>query len=96
MAGALVIFTAAAEAGPIGNACKASGRAGASRALCGCIQAVANQTLTRSDQRAAAAFFADPHRSQELRQSDRASDERFWKRYKAFGAAAERRCTRRS
>jgi hypothetical protein len=41
----------------------------------------------------AATFFSDPHRSQEIRQSDRSSHEVFWKRYKKFGARAQQMCS---
>lgn len=81
-----------AQAGAIENACVDSGRRGATRSLCTCIQTVADKTLTRRDQRVAAGFFKDPHRAQELRQSDRNRDEDFWLRYKAFGSAASRSC----
>ncbi len=78
--------------GPISQACLASDRTARSRALCGCIQAVANQTLGGSDQRRAASFYSDPQRAQEVRQSDRSSDEAFWEAYKAYGARAEQIC----
>ena len=82
----------AALAGPIELACLRSDRAAANRSLCGCIQNVADRVLTGREQRLAAKFFKDPHLSQEVRQSDRASDEAFWLRYKAFGATAEANC----
>ena len=82
----------AAVAGPIESACNASSRPAASRALCNCIQQVANQTLTRGDQREAARFFRDPQRAQDVRMSKRDNDNAFWQRYRAFGAAAEARC----
>ena len=78
--------------GPIEKACLKAGRAGTSRELCGCIQDVANATLTRTEVRRAAKFFNDPHMAQELRQSDRRSDEAFWERYKLFGETAETYC----
>jgi len=37
-------------------------------------------------------FFADPHRAQEVRQSDNPRDEAFWQRYKAFASRAENIC----
>ncbi|PQO23630.1 hypothetical protein C2I36_06640 [Rhodobacteraceae bacterium WD3A24] len=76
-----------AAAGPIESACLRSER-GADRALCGCIQSVADRTLARSEQRQAARFFRDPQRAQDVRMSDRD----FWARYTAFGSAAERSC----
>ncbi|MBR9650870.1 hypothetical protein IT775_07020 [Thalassobius aquimarinus] len=82
-----------AQAGPIDRACMASPRQQKSWALCRCIQHVANQTLSRSDQRRAAKFFRDPHKAQEVRQSDSRSNERFWLRYKEFGATAAAICS---
>jgi len=79
-------------AGTIENACNRSDRDAANRQLCGCIQDVADLTLERGDQRLAASFFSDPHRAQEIRQSDRASHESFWRRYKNFGQTAEVYC----
>ncbi|MEM6619472.1 MAG: hypothetical protein AAF631_09235 [Pseudomonadota bacterium] len=90
--GALTLTVAApVNAGRIERACNASDRS-ASRALCSCIQRVADQKLTRTDQRLAAQFFADPQLAQDTRQSDDTRKEAFWKRYKAFGAAATRSC----
>ncbi|MAQ86406.1 hypothetical protein [Psychromarinibacter halotolerans] len=87
-----VVSAGAANANAIERACLSSARAGASPQLCGCIQAVADRTLSSSDQRMAARFFKDPHMAQEIRQSDNASHEVFWKRYKVFGATAESHC----
>ncbi|WP_380057237.1 hypothetical protein ACFE33_04025 [Falsihalocynthiibacter sp. SS001] len=70
-----------------------SNRKQASRPLCGCIQDVADMMLSRKEQKMAAKFFEDPHRAQEVRQSDRSSDERFWLRYKEFGNTARTFCT---
>ncbi|MDH3263196.1 MAG: hypothetical protein OEM24_04290 [Paracoccaceae bacterium] len=80
-----------ALAGPIERACNTSGRA-ASQRLCSCIQQAADLTLTQRDQTRAAKFFRDPHQAQEIRQSDRRSDEAFWQRYRAFGDTAEAFC----
>ncbi|MFT6607057.1 MAG: hypothetical protein ACJA2X_002260 [Halocynthiibacter sp.] len=82
-----------AEAGAIERACIRSDRKAANRSLCGCIQNVADQVLSNSDQRLAAKFFKDPQRSQDIRQSNNSSHEVFWKRYKAFGATAEQSCS---
>lgn len=78
-------------AGPIERACLGSARAPAP-ALCGCIQQVADATLTRRDQRAAARFFSDPGRAEDVRMSTRQSDNAFWARYRQFGSAAETQC----
>ena len=95
---ALVLTTAPmvptqADAGVITRACMKADRKAASRRLCGCIQAAANKTLSRSDQRLASKFFKDPHKAQEVRQSDRSSHEVFWKKYKHFGKTAEAYCS---
>ncbi len=81
-----------AEARGIQNACVRSDRAGANPALCSCIQQVANQHLTRRDQRQAARFFRDPDRAQQVRMSRTDNDRAFWQRYRAFADAAEARC----
>jgi hypothetical protein len=60
--------------------------------LCACIQAAANRTLTRRDQKLAASFFDDPDKAEEIRMSDRENHEAFWRRYKAFGALAASVC----
>ena len=78
--------------GPISTACLQAGRKAANSRLCGCVQAEANRALSSKDQALAATFFADPHRAQEVRQSDNGGHEAFWKRYKAFAARAERTC----
>lgn len=91
-AAVLAVTAGSAYAGPINSACMASGKSRASSQLCGCIQQVADRTLSASDQRMAAKFFADPHRAQVVRQSDRERDEAFWQRYRYFGAAAEASC----
>ena len=77
----------------IERACLKSDRGQGNRSLCGCIQDAANLTLTSRDQRLAATFFSDPHRAQEVRQSDRRSDEAFWERYRNFGQTAETFCS---
>ncbi len=93
IAAAAVVLTAPlAMAGPIDSACVRSDRARGNAPLCGCIQQVANQTLSRSDQRRAASFFQDPHRAQEVRMSKSDSDNAFWARYKRFTSAAEAYC----
>lgn len=82
----------ASSNGAVSRACNGSDRSAANPALCGCIQRVANQTLSASDQRRAARFFRDPHESQETRMSDNRGDEAFWLRYKNFGNQAARYC----
>ena len=89
--GAAKIFQSKAS-GPISRACMASDRKARSPALCGCIQSVANQSLSGGDQRLAASFYSDPHKAQEIRQSDNLNNERFWKKYKAYGQKAAVSC----
>ncbi len=84
---------AASAAGVIDRACRSSGRTAATPQMCRCIQAVANDSLSRSDRKKAAKFFQDPHLAQVVRQSDRRSDETFWRRYKAFGERARLTCS---
>ncbi|WP_255418600.1 hypothetical protein [Paracoccus sp. JM45] len=91
-AATVMLTTPMAMAGPIDSACVRSDRARGNAPLCGCIQQVANQTLSRSDQRKAASFFRDPHRAQEVRTSKRDSDNSFWRRYRSFATQAERLC----
>ena len=81
-----------ATAGPIETACLRSGRDGASRALCGCIQNVADQTLRGGDQRRAAKFFRDPDLAHKTWVSQKPADDAFWDRYKEFGSMAEAYC----
>jgi len=93
IAAAILVATAAiAQAGPIESACNKSDRRASTRALCGCIQDVADATLTGADQRLAAKFFGDPHMAQEIRQSHKAAHEAFWQKYKLFGQTAETFC----
>lgn len=91
---ALVLTTPFAVAGPIDSACVRSERGAGNGRLCGCIQQVADQTLSRGDQRRAAAFFRDPQEAQNVRMSKRDADNAFWARYKNFAAAAEAYCAR--
>jgi hypothetical protein len=81
-----------ATAGPIERACLRSDRDAANRAVCSCIQQVADMTLTGSDQRKASKFFSDPERAQDVFLSKREADDEFWDRYKNFGATAEAYC----
>ncbi|MEO0391125.1 MAG: hypothetical protein AAF218_09320 [Pseudomonadota bacterium] len=80
--------------GPIATACQQAGRKAASRAQCGCVQAVADMELSAADQRRGAGFFSDPHGLQEVRQSSQsiAANGRFWAAWKAYGERAKRLC----
>ncbi len=81
------------SSGPISQACLASDRKARSRELCGCIQAVADQTLSGAQQRRAVAFYTDPHLAQQVRQSDSSTDERFWEAYAAYAERAQNTCS---
>lgn len=81
-------------AGPIESACNRSDRPSANRALCRCIDQVARQHLTRSEQRRAARFFRDPQMAQDIRMSRAPGDAEFWRNYRDFGRAAEAACAR--
>lgn len=92
LASAIALITSPIYAGSIERACNKSDRKAANRAKCSCIQQVANVKLTRTEQRIAAKFFKDPQKAQDLRQSDKPSNERLWKRYKAWGNQAAKQC----
>lgn len=79
--------------GPLQRACMAQGRKAANAQRCGCIQAVADQSLSSAEQRRGVKVFKDPHKLQEWRQSDRTGDNDFWSVWKAFGQNAERSCS---
>lgn len=78
--------------GPISRACLASDRKARSRELCGCVQAVADQTLTGGQQAKAVKFYSDPQKAQDIRQSKRPGDKAFWKAYSDYGKRAEQTC----
>lgn len=78
--------------GPLQRACLAQDRKAANSARCGCIQAVADQQLSSAEQRRGVRVFKDPHKLQEWRQSDRASDNAFWRVWKAYGQSAAKVC----
>ena len=81
-----------AASGPISRACLSSDRKARNRQLCGCIQAAADRTLSKSDQTLAASFYSDPQKAQDVRQSDRSRDEIFWQKYKNYSETAEAIC----
>ena len=90
----LPLTTGIAIAGPIERACMSSDRAAGNRALCGCIQQVADMTLRGGDQRRAASFFNDPDKAHATWISQTSADDAFWDRYKNFGTTAEAYCAR--
>jgi hypothetical protein len=79
--------------GPIKRACLAQDRSAATSSRCGCVQAVADRELTNAQQRRGVKAFKDPHKMQQWRQSDRASDNAFWDVWKAYGQTAARLCS---
>ena len=81
------------QANPIERACLQSPRDAATPALCSCIGNAAERTLTRGQMREGARFFADPQRAQDVRQSDRRSDEEMWRAWRSFGETAEAMCS---
>lgn len=94
VASAILLTAPFAMAGPIDSACAKSDRGARSGGLCGCIQQVADMTLSRGDQRQAAAFFRNPDQAQQIRASKRDADNAFWGRYKKFATTAEAYCAR--
>ena len=78
--------------GPIYDACQRQNRKAANRSRCGCVQAVADMSLSQADQKRGAGYFRDPGKLQEVRQSDGRANERFWKAWKAYGERAEGLC----
>lgn len=88
------VWAQPSAASAIERACITSDRGPGQRSLCRCIQQAADLTLTSKDQKLAATFFKDPHRAQEIRQSNSRRHEAFWQRYKSFGQTAETFCRR--
>ena len=84
----------AAAAGPIERACNRSDRPTANRALGRCVDSVARDMLTRSEQRRAARMFRNPDETQRIRMSRNDNDREFWRRYREWGTSAEARCAR--
>ncbi|WP_170331329.1 hypothetical protein [Ruegeria arenilitoris] len=87
------VAPAPSEAAQIKRACLASDRSAATRSRCSCIQRVADQALTRSDQKTVAKWFTDPHQAQVLKMSKTARDDALWDRYQAFGQMAQAICS---
>jgi len=78
--------------GTIEKACLRADRPAATRALCGCIQSVADATLNSSDQRRGAKLFAEPEESQAVKMSNRRADELFWAKWERFADGAVKYC----
>ncbi|SHG90767.1 hypothetical protein [Marivita hallyeonensis] len=80
------------SSGPISRACLTSDRKARNSRLCGCIQTVADRSLSGADQRKAARFFRDPQRAMDVKMSKTPSDDAFWERYTAFATRSETSC----
>ncbi|QFS81783.1 hypothetical protein FIU97_03245 [Roseivivax sp. THAF40] len=78
--------------GPIYSACMASDRKARNRALCGCVQASADATLSGGDQRRASRFFRDPQEAHDVKYSQTPRDDAFWDRYENLVDRSERYC----
>ncbi len=78
--------------GEISRACLAADRDAANPQLCGCVQSVANQTLSQRDRSRVADFMANPEVANDTRRSDTRADEAFWDRYRAFIDASRQAC----
>ena len=91
------MFAAAAPVvaapGVINRACQKADRNAATPRLCGCIQKVANSSLSMGERRKVAKWFKDPAKAEKVRMSARGWDELLWKRYKAFGQRAREQCS---
>jgi len=78
--------------GTIEKACLNANRPATTRALCGCIQQVADATLSSREQRKGAKLFADPDLSQATKISNSRSDVLFWEKWQRFADTAVRHC----
>ncbi|WP_170554568.1 hypothetical protein [Ruegeria profundi] len=92
-AASLTAVAPVVDASQIKRACLASDRQAATRARCSCIQRVADQALTRSDQKTVSKWFTDPHQAQQLKMSQTARDDALWDRYQNFGQMAQAICS---
>ncbi len=93
----LMTFTTLAACGPrvsgeVAQACVASDRRAANSTLCSCVQSVASQTLSRSDQARLVTFFENPETANDIKINDSRSADAFWERYRAFTRQAEQSC----
>lgn len=88
----LVGVASAVSAGPVERACVNSARAKGNSALCGCVQKVADVTLSGKDQLMVAQFFLSPDKAEEVRMQSTPSANAFWDRYTLFGEQAEMAC----
>lgn len=91
LAAAFLAVPTSVQANPIERACMASER-DAARSLCSCIGDAASNTLSRSQMREGARWFDEPQRAQDVRQSDRESDEAMWSAWRTFSSLAQQSC----
>lgn len=78
--------------GPIKTACTRQSQRTVSYEKCGCVQAAADLTLSASQQKRSAEFFADPEKLQKMKLSDSPANERFWTVWAQFAQTAEEMC----
>lgn len=78
--------------GPIKTACTRQRERTVSVEKCGCVQAAADLTLSASEQKRSAEFFADPEKLQKMKLSDTPANERFWDVWAQFADTAEQMC----
>lgn len=92
LGGIAVAPLSATAGGMIETACLRSDRPAANRALCGCLQKVANAVLSASQQKRGASFFTDPNKAQEVKASQRPADDAFWARWELFAETSVKHC----
>ena len=90
----ILLFAGAANAGAVERACMKSGKQAANSSLCKCIDASARTTLSMSDQNLAGRLIRRPELVERIKDSDRPTNEKFWKEYMEFIKVAESRCSR--
>ena len=79
------------SAGITENACLRSERS-PGREICSCAQNLADQMLTRSDQRAAAEIIAEPDIYLEYKYTENQSKQTFLERYRTWGETTAQYC----
>lgn len=90
----LSISAPAYAAGTTEAACLRSDRS-PGREACACAQAVADQTLSQSDQKIAAKIIADPDHFYTYYGSDAPRRKAFLERYRNWGSLTEQHCSAR-
>ena len=87
----LVVPTITFGAGATESACLRSDRS-PGREACACAQSVADQTLSRGDQKIAARIIKDPDHFYKYYGSKNPRNQAFLERYRAWGTAAHEFC----